>query len=166
MSAMRRIVVRPRIQIPILVVIFTVWALLGVTFFTSGDVVSKRDWFGIVMGFVLMTSGVAGVWRAVRLGVVIDRQGVRVRGFDSRDSVTRWSEVQSIDCEQVDVRGGLPLFAPVLSLGEGSSLLPMPVLGSYSRQDAERKVAQLRRLKASAASTMREGEGQGERAAP
>lgn len=145
---MSRIVIRPHIQIPILVVISTMWTLLGVTYFTFGDVVAEREWFGMVLGCVLVTSGVAGIWRALRLGVVIDADGVRVRGFDSRDKVTPWSEVQSVDCAQIDVRGGLPLYAPVIRLGDGAdAAMPLPALGSYSRQDAERKVEHLRSLK-------------------
>jgi hypothetical protein len=145
---MSRIVIRPRIQIPILVVIFTVWTLLGVTYFTSGDVVAEREWFGMVLGCVLVTSGVAGIWRALRLGVVIDAGGVRVRGFDSRDKVTPWSAIQSVDCAQIDVRGDLPLYAPVLRLGDDAdAAMPLSALGSYSRQDAERKVEQMRSLK-------------------
>ncbi len=147
---MSRIVIRPRIQIPILVVVFTVWTLLGVTYFTSGNVVAERDWFGIVLGCVLVTSGVAGIWRAVRLGVVIDAEGVRVRGFDSRDQVTPWSAIQAVDCAQIDVRGGLPLYAAVLRLGDAAAM-PLSALGSYLCQDAERKVEQLRSLKAGVA---------------
>ncbi|QGN48050.1 hypothetical protein GKC29_15170 [Micromonospora sp. WMMC415] len=148
---MSRIVVRPRIQIPILVVIFTVWTLLGVTYFTSGDVVAERDWFGIVLGCVLVTSGLTGIWRAVRLSVVIDAEGVRVRGFDSRDQVTPWSAIQSVDCVQIDERGGFPLYAPVLRLGDEAGAMALSALGSYLRQDAERKVEQLRSFKAGAA---------------
>jgi hypothetical protein len=150
-SAMHRIVIRPRIQIPVLVVIFAVWTLLGVTYFTSGDVLAERDSFGIVLGCLLVTSGVAGIWRALRIGVVIGGEGVRVRGFDSRDQITPWSAIQSVDCLQIDVRGGLPLYAPVLRLGDDADAMPLSALGSYSRQDAERKVEQLRSLKASAA---------------
>ncbi|WP_430495988.1 PH domain-containing protein [Micromonospora trifolii] len=148
---MHRIVIRPRIQIPVLVVIFAVCTLLGVTYFTSGDVLAERDSFGIVLGCLLVTSGMAGIWRALRLGVVIGGEGVRVRGFDSRDQVTPWSAIQSVDCVQIDVRGGLPLYAPVLRLGDDAGAMPLSALGSYSRQDAERKVEQLRSLKASAA---------------
>jgi hypothetical protein len=141
---MSRIVMRPRVQIPLLVVIFVVWTLLGVTYFTAGDVVAERDWFGIVLGCVLATSGVAGIWRALRLGVVIDEEGVRVRGFDTRDQVTPWSKVQSVDCVHVDVRGGLPLYAPVICLSDDADVIQVRALGSYSRQDAERKAEQLR----------------------
>ncbi|WP_410821015.1 PH domain-containing protein [Micromonospora sp. 050-3] len=148
---MSRIVVRPRIQIPILVVIFTAWTLVGVTYLTSGDVVAERDWFGIVLGCVLVTSGVAGIWRAGRLGVVIDAEGVRLRGFDSRDQVTPWSAIQAVDCVQIDVRGGLPLYAPVLRLSDEAGSTPLSALGSYLRQDADRKVEQLRSFKAGAA---------------
>lgn len=148
-SVVHRIVIRPRIQIPVLVVIFAVWTLLGVTYFTSGDVLAERDSFGIGLGCLLVTSGMAGIWRALRLGVVIDGEGVRVRGFDSRDQVTPWSAIQSVDCVQIDVRAGLPLHAPVLRLGDDA--MPLSALGSYSRQDAERAVAELQSLKASAA---------------
>ncbi|MEU4532900.1 PH domain-containing protein [Micromonospora ureilytica] len=130
--------------------IFAVWTLLGVTYFTSGDVLAERDWFGIVLGCLLVTTGIAGIWRALRLGVVIGGEGVRVRGFDSRDQVTPWSAIQSVDCLQIDVRGGLPLYAPVLRHGDDAGAMPLSALGSYSRQDAERKVEQLRSLKASA----------------
>ncbi|GGM69410.1 PH domain-containing protein [Dactylosporangium sucinum] len=144
---MNRIVMRPRIQIPFLVLAFTLWTLLGVVYFTFGDVVAKRDWVGIVLGCLLITSGVAGIWRALRLGVVIDEKGVRVRGFDSRDQLTPWSRIQSVDCVQIDVRGGLPLFAPALLLDDDADSMPLPALGSYSRQDVERKAEQLRSLK-------------------
>ena len=69
-------------------------------------------------------------------------------GFDSRDKVTPWSAIQSIDCAQIDIRGGLPLYAPVLRLGDDAdAAMPLSALGSYSRQDAERKVEQMRSLK-------------------
>jgi hypothetical protein len=141
---MSRVVMRPRIQIPLLVVIFVVWTLIGVTYFTSGDVAAEREWFGIVLGCVLVTSGVAGIWRTLRLGVVIDEEGVRVRAFDSRDQVTPWSGVQSVDCVQVDVREGLPLYAPVICLDDDADVLEVRALGSFSRQDAERNAKQLR----------------------
>ncbi|GIF99532.1 PH domain-containing protein [Catellatospora citrea] len=139
---MQRIVIRPRIQRWILVVLFTVWGLLGLTYFTSGDVVAERNWFGLGLGVVLVVSGVLGIWRALRMGVVIDAAGVRVRGFDSRDVVTPWHAVQAVDCEQVDTRAGQPLYAPVLRLADGP--VPVKALGSYSRDDAERKTAELR----------------------
>jgi hypothetical protein len=148
---MSRFVIRPRIQIPLLVVIFAVWILLGSTYFGSGDKVGEGDRFGMVLGCVCVVSGVVGIWRAVRLGVVIDAGGVRVRGFDSRDKVTPWSAIQSVECAQVDVRGGLPLYAPVLRLGDDAAM-PLSALGSYSRQGAERKAEQMRDLKRGAPS--------------
>ena len=89
----------------------------------------------------------AGVWRALRLGVVIDGEGVRIRGFDSRDQVAQWSSIQSVDCMQIDVRAGVPLYAPVLHFGSDVDAMPLLALGSYSRQDVERKVEKLRSLK-------------------
>ncbi|MEV4690512.1 hypothetical protein AB0K27_05210 [Micromonospora echinospora] len=63
---MRPIVIRPRIQITVLVVLSAVWALLVVTYFTAGDVVAERDWFGIVLGSLLVASGMAGGMARVR----------------------------------------------------------------------------------------------------
>jgi hypothetical protein len=44
----------------------------------------------------------------------------------------------------VELRWGLPLYAPVISVGDNGDGLPIRALGSYSRSDAERKVEQLR----------------------
>jgi hypothetical protein len=149
---MGHIVVRPRIQRPLLVVLFVIWGLLGVTYFTDGKTLANRDWFGITLGCVVIAMGVIGVWRALRLGVVIDSDGLRIRGFDSRDEVVPWSKVQSVQCEQVDQRAGLPLFAPVI-LTHDDEALPIRGLGSYSRSGAERRVEQLRNLMAGGART-------------
>lgn len=142
--SMKRVVVRPRIQIPLLVMVFTIWTCIGATYFTSGDVLAKRDWFGIVLGFVSVLMGICGIWRALRLGVVIDDNGVRLRHFDSRDHLVPWSSVRSVECAQIDERLGLPLYGPILELGDGSGVLPIRALGSCSRQDAERKADRLR----------------------
>lgn len=137
-------VIRPRVQIAILVAIFAVWALLGATYFTPGDALTQRDWFGITLGCLLVISGVVGIWRALRLSLAIDQDGVRVRSFDSRDQVTPWTAIQAIDCVQVDVRAGIPVYAPVLRLGDQADPMPLLALGSYSRHDVERRVEQLR----------------------
>jgi hypothetical protein len=120
------------------------WALLGVTYFTNGQVVAKRDWFGIVLGCVCVIMGLVGIWRALRLGVVIDAAGIRVRGLDTRDRVTPLGSVHSVECAQTDIRAGLPLYGPLIHLGGDLGDLPIRALGSYSRQDAERKVERLR----------------------
>ncbi|MCW6005247.1 hypothetical protein K1W54_11730 [Micromonospora sp. CPCC 205371] len=147
---MSRTVIRPRVQIALLVAIFAVWALLGATYFTPGDALAQRDWFGIALGCLLVTSGLVGIWRALRLGLAIDQDGVCVRRFDSRDQITPWAAIQSIDCVQVDVRAGMPLYAPVLRLGDRADPMPLPALGSYSRRDVERRVEHLRALKTGA----------------
>lgn len=139
-----RIVIRPRIQRPLLVVIFTVWGLIGITFFTNGDVVAQRDWFGISLGVLCVLMGVTGVWRASRLGVIVDDAGVRVRNFDSRDDVLPWRDVRSVECAQIDERSGRAIYGPVIELGDGFGALALRTLGSYSRRDAERKVERLR----------------------
>ena len=136
---MKRIVIRPRIQTPLLVLLFAVFVLLGVTFFTGNDnVIAKRDWFGLVLGVMSIAAGVLGIWRALRMGVVIDTDGIRVRGFDSRDRVTQWGDVLGIEVLEVDSRAGRPVYAPVIELADDNAL-PIKPLGSYSREDAERK---------------------------
>jgi hypothetical protein len=137
-------VIRSRIQGPLLVGLFAIWTFLGASYFTAGDVVAKRDWFGIALGVMSVIIGVVGIWRALRLGIVIDAAGVRVRNFDSRDHVISWSDVQAVECAQIDERVGLPLYGPVLVLGDDSGALPIRPLGSYSRKDAERKTEKLR----------------------
>lgn len=139
---------RPRIQITALVVIFGVFALIGVTYFTDGDVLAGRNRFGLILGCVLTLGGAIGIWRALRLGVVIDEKGVRVRNVDRRDQVTPWHGVRAIDCEPIEERAGMTIYAPILRMDGGD--IPIPVLGSYSQPDAEAKAAELRRIKESA----------------
>jgi hypothetical protein len=147
---MSRTVIKPRVQIAFLVAVFTVWALLGATYFTPGDALAQRDWVGIALGCLAVAGGVVGIWRALRLGLTIDKDGVHVRSFDSRDQITAWTAIQAIDCVQIDVRAGMPLYAPVLRLDDHADPMPLPALGSYSRRDVERRVEHLRTLKTAA----------------
>ena len=134
----------PRVQIPLLVVLFTVWALVGLTYFIPGNAVARRDWPAIGIGAVCLVMGVVGVWRALRLGVVVDRTGIRVRGLDSRDRFTPWDQVHSVTCEVIDIRAGLPLYGPVIHHGEdGADGLAIRGLGSYSSAGAQRMVDRL-----------------------
>ncbi|NUT34761.1 MAG: hypothetical protein HOV79_17025 [Hamadaea sp.] len=140
---MQRIVIRPKIQIPLLLVVFGGFGLIGLTYFTNGDVIARRDWFGIILGVVLSAGALVGIWRTLRLGVVIDAAGVRERRLDARDLVTPWEKISSIEVRQVGVRAGMPLYAPVLQapdLGE----IALHALGTYSAEDAEAKAQQLR----------------------
>lgn len=105
---------------------------------------SSRQWFGIILGCVCLVMGPVGLWRALRLGVVIDGRGVRVRRFDSRDRVVSWDRAQSVECASVDARANLPIYAPVIHLAYDAGNLPIRALGSYRRQDAECTVDQLR----------------------
>ena len=105
--------------------------------------IARRDWFGILLGVVLIPGAAVGIWRALRLGVVVDADGIRVRGLDHRDQVTPWSDVRVIECAQVDTRAGLPIYGPVIHVGE-DNVLAVRTLGSYSRSEAERRVAELR----------------------
>lgn len=148
---MRRIVVRPWIQVSVLTGAFGVFGLIGVGMFLDGQTVAERDWFGIAIGTMCLLLGVVGLWRTARLGMVMDERAVRVRGLDSRDRVIAWNEIESIECVQVDERMGLPIFAPVLVLGRDKGALPVPALGSYKREGAERKAERLRALKTAAA---------------
>ena len=140
---MKRIVIRPRLQIPLLVLAFGIFGLLGVSLWTDAEILAKRDWFGITVGLALTVLGVLGIWRTLRLGVVIDGDGIRIRGLAGRDKVTPWHNVREIRCDKIDKRAGMPIYGPVIKLSDDNTL-PVRPLGSYSRSDAEQKVAQLR----------------------
>ncbi|MBV1855995.1 hypothetical protein [Catellatospora tritici] len=148
---MDRIVIKPRIQITCLVIVFGVFGVLGIGYFTNLHVVAERNWFGLALGCVCTVGGLLGIWRSLWLGVVIDAKGVCVRNLDSRDDITPWQDVLSIECAQMDARAGLPIYGPVLLVGDPATALPIRPLGTYSRQDAERRTAQLRSLKDGAA---------------
>jgi hypothetical protein len=91
--------------------------------------------------------GLLGIWRAARLSVMIDAQGIHVRNLTGRDQHLRWDAVASVDCGVIDHRVGVPLHGPIISFHElGREAIAVPALGSYSRPDAERKVALLRSL--------------------
>jgi hypothetical protein len=64
-------------------------------------------------------------------------------GAAGRDRVRPWSNVQSVERGQVDDHAGLPLNGPIIPLSDDAGDLPIRALGSYSRQDAKRKVEQL-----------------------
>ncbi len=146
MRSMGRVVVRPRLQVLWIVVLSTVWGCLGTTYFSEGDVIARRDWCGLALGCLLVIMGVVGVWRALRLGVVIDPTGLRVRGFDSRDRVIPWNRVSAVECEQIGNRAGRPLFGPAVYFRDSAAPLTVAPLGSYSRSTAQRNVDRLREL--------------------
>ncbi|MGK5679653.1 PH domain-containing protein [Actinoplanes sp. URMC 104] len=157
---MERIVIRPRIQVPLLVGLFAMWTFVGASYFIDGETVAKHDWFGVGLGVLCLITGPVGIWRGLRLGTVIDRTGIRVRNFDSRDQVIPWSDVRSVECAEIDVRGGLPLYGPVIVLD--AVAFPVRLLGSYSRKDAQRKVEMLRGFGVTAETpeaASREGDG-------
>lgn len=95
---MQRVVIRPRIQVAVLLAVFIMFGLLGLLYLTREEVLAGRYTFGAVLGVVCSLTGVGGVWRALRMGVVIDSEGVQVRSFDSRTVVTPWSAVEDIFC--------------------------------------------------------------------
>ncbi|NMO54117.1 hypothetical protein HH310_23400 [Actinoplanes sp. TBRC 11911] len=143
---MIRMVIRPRVQVAVLLVCFGGFFLIGVAMFGDGEILAEREWFGIAIACMTVVLGGAGIWRTLRLGVVIASDGLRVRSLDSRDQFTAWSEVESIECQQVDERAGLPIYAPVIRLPE--FVMPVMALGTYSRKDAERKTELLRSMRA------------------
>jgi len=139
----KRIVIRPRIQIPLLVLAFGIFGLLGVSLWTDEEILAKGDWFSIIFGVALTVLGVLGIWRTLRLGVVIDGDGIRIRGLAGRDQVMPWQSVREIQCDKIDKRAGMAIYGPVIQLADDNKL-PVRPLGSYSRSEAEQKVAQLR----------------------
>jgi hypothetical protein len=137
--------IRPRIQMTILVVIFSVFGLIGVTYFTEADAIATQDWFALILGGILVPGSLVGIWRTLRLGIRIDDNGIRIRSqVDSRQQFIPWSQVESVECAEVGSRAGMTLYAPVLHLRKGAGVLPIDGLGSYSVKDAESKTARLR----------------------
>src|ERR1700755_2034281 len=78
LRGMSPITIRPRIQIALLVICFAVFLLIGTTYFNA-DVIAKRDWFGIILGVTIVPASLWGIWRALRLGIRIDDNGIRIR---------------------------------------------------------------------------------------
>lgn len=142
---MTRVVVRPRIRMVLLIIVANALVLLGLSLLANGDVVAERTWLGVGLGCALTLAGAAGFWRAVRLAVVIDQSGLRVRRFLSGDRLLTWADVQSIGGEKIFLRGGRPFYAPVLQV-EGLGRLAAAELGSPSQEQAEQNAADLRGL--------------------
>jgi hypothetical protein len=138
---MTRIVLRPRIRMPLLV-IYVPSTVLGFILLTLGLATAAQGWWLIVLGCMVIIICAEGIWRTLRVGVVIDTDGVWVRGLDS-DRMTPWSRVESVECEQIYVRAGQAFYAPVIRIRRADAL-PLGELGSHSRTNAERHVDRLR----------------------
>ncbi|MFC7532341.1 hypothetical protein [Actinoplanes sp. GCM10030250] len=141
---MRRVVARPRVQIFVLVAIFLMFGLIGGMYLTAGDLLAGDNLFGTILGCLLVPGAILGVWRALRVGIVIDEVGIRIRNLDSRDRVIPWARIESIECEQIGMRGVLPLFAPVIRPCDDADGFVVRPLGSYVRAHAERRTERLR----------------------
>ena len=148
---MTRVVVRPRIKMVLFIIVSDVFALAGLSYLAKGQVFADRNVLGIGLGFLLTLIGAVGVWRALRLGVVIDQSGLRVRRFAAGDRLLTWTDVQSIGCEKIFLRGGRPFYAPVLHLA-GIGRVAAQELGSHALEEAEQKAADLRGLQLAAPS--------------
>ncbi|BCJ76942.1 hypothetical protein CS0771_64860 [Catellatospora sp. IY07-71] len=138
---------RPRIRIVLLFIVSDVFVLLGLSYLKNGHVIAERDWLGVALACALTLVGLLGIWRALRQGVVIDQDGLLVRSFSRPDRTLTWDHVSSIDCGQVFLRGGRPLYAPILQI-DGVGRLPVSELGSHSLEEAEQRAADLRSLQA------------------
>jgi hypothetical protein len=135
------LVIRPRVQIPILVMLFATFLLIGLVGF------AHPDRFDIVLSYVLVPLGLLGIWRSARLGVVMDAQGIHIHNLDRRDKHLPWSAVASVDCGVIDIRAGLSLYAPIILFHDPDrAMMPVPALGAYSPLGAERKAELLRTL--------------------
>lgn len=146
---MTRVVVRPRIRMALFMIISDVFALAGLSYLANGHVIADRNWPGVGLGCALTLIGALGVWRTLRLGVVIDQSGLLVRSFATSNRLVPWTAVQSIGSEKLFLRGGRPFYAPVLQ-ADGIDRLKAQELGSSSLEEVERNAADLRGLQAAA----------------
>jgi hypothetical protein len=90
---------------------------------------------------VLALSVAAGLWLALRLGVLVDEGGLRIRRFGPARAVP-WTAVDDIDCDVVAVHGLLGFYAPVLI--SGPDQIVVRTLGSYRREIADQRTRDLR----------------------
>jgi len=152
---MSRRVYRSTVQAALLTIGMLAFLLIAIASFIDGDMVAKRDWFGLILYPIIGVASIIGIWLAVRLGVVVDHEGLQLRGF-GRGRRIPWAAVDSIQCRAYTDR----LFAPVIALTIDYSTqrkflgLPMSTtktaervtltaLGSYRRATAQRRTDQL-----------------------
>jgi hypothetical protein len=134
---MTRVIIRPWAKIPtrvafsVLLVAFGPWSVV------------TRDWLEIGFGTLATIVGVFCLWRALRMAVVIDSDGIRVRSFDDRGGFAPWSAIKTIECGRMVTRVWGPIYGPIIRVGTGRAIVVLP-LGSYSRTRAELKTAKLR----------------------
>jgi hypothetical protein len=134
---MTRVIIRPWDKIPARVAFSVLLVALG-----PWSVVT-RDRLDVGFGTLATIVGVFCLWRALRMAVVIDSDGIRVRSFDDRGGFAPWSAISAIECGSMVTRPFGPIYGPIIRLATGRAIVVLP-LGSYSRANAERKVAHLR----------------------
>lgn len=134
---MTRVIIRPWAKIPTRVALSVV--LIG---FGPWSAVT-RDRLEIAFGCLATIVGVFVLWQAVRMAVVIDSDGIRVRSFDDRGGFAPWSAIRTVECGPMVTRIWGPTYGPIIRVRTGRAVPVLP-LGSYSRARAELTTAKLR----------------------
>ncbi|MFJ8578133.1 PH domain-containing protein [Micromonospora sp. NPDC093277] len=147
---MTRRVYRVWFQTIVLTAAMAVFLLISVSMFTVGDEWSRSDPFSLVLYSVIGVGSLFGIWLALRMGVVVDERGIRIRNF-GRGRFIRWQDVAALSCEVYDVRLGFPLYAPVVRMAVPSepsdaASVPLAALGSYRSRVAQRRTGALAAL--------------------
>jgi hypothetical protein len=120
---MPRRVYHSTVQATMLTIMMGVLLLIAVEAFVIGDVVAKREWFGLVLFPVMGVYSIIGMWLAIRLGVVVDSRGLQLRNF-GRGRRIPWAAIDDIDCSACDFRLPFPLYAPIITLTVEQSKQP------------------------------------------
>jgi hypothetical protein len=132
-------------QTILLVLVTATFLLIAVLALTIGDDFTRSDPFSIVLYSVIGVGAVLGLWLAVRMGVVVNQQGIRLRAF-GRGQFVRWSTIKAIACEPRADRFGFVRHTPVVYVAAHNTE-PEPVhldaMGSYNEIRAQRRTKTL-----------------------
>lgn len=156
---MSRHVYRSWLQSTLLTIVMATFLLISILAYTIGGIVAQREWFGLILYPIIGVSSIVGIWLAVRIGVVIDEQGIRLRNF-GRGRRLPWDAIDHVDCGACDNRLMFILYAPVAVLVPEKSRqpslfgvptsstrvaerIPLTVLGSYVEATAQLRAEQL-----------------------
>jgi hypothetical protein len=147
---MARRVYRAWLQTIALTAVMATFLLISVSMFTVADEWSRSDPFSLVLYSVIGVGSLIGIWLALRMGVVVDEHGIRIRNF-GRGRFIRWTDVAALSCEVHDYRFGFPLYAPVVrtampSESPDDASVPLTALGSYRSRVAQRRTGALAAL--------------------
>jgi Bacterial PH domain len=125
----------------------------------AGDIIAKREWFGLILYPLIGIYSIVGIWLAVRMGVAVDEQGLTLRTF-GRSRRIPWYAIDGIECDAYDARLVFSLYAPIITLAPEHSRqpssfglpkpttkvaerIPLGAVGSYRRATAERRTDEL-----------------------